>query len=169
MIDCCMAHSGLRDRHWSAGIGATAFLAAFMALAASFANPAIAQVAVSDAGQATYTQPIAVPPGIAGMQPHLSFSYVQGGINGPLGTGWSVQGLSSITRCPATLATDGKRSGVRYAPADKICIDGQRLLQTDENGNPAAAANATGIPVAGQTDDARGLPAVTDRHIGATS
>lgn len=161
MIDCCMARPGLRDRRSPVGIGARAFLAALMALAANFAT---AQVAVSEAGQATYTQPIAVPPGIAGMQPNLSFSYVQGGINGPLGAGWSVQGLSSITRCPATLATDGRRSGVRYAPVDKICIDGQRLLQTDENGNPSAAANATGIPVAGQSDDARGLPAGSYRE-----
>lgn len=161
MIDCCMARPGLRDRHSPVGIGARAFLASLMALVA---NVAAAQVAVSEAGQATYTQPIAVPPGIAGMQPNLSFSYVQGGINGPLGAGWSVQGLSSITRCPATLATDGRRSGVRYAPADKICLDGQRLIQTDENGNPSAAANSTGIAVAGQTDDARGLPAGTYRE-----
>jgi hypothetical protein len=41
------------------------------------------------------------------------------------------------------------------------------LIQTDESGNPAAATNSTGIAVAGQTDDARGLPAGTYREFHA--
>jgi len=149
MIDCCKARPGLRDGHRPVDIGARTFrsLAAFMVLATSFAATAMAQVAVTDGGQASYSQAIAVPPGISGMQPNLSLSYVQGGINGPLGVGWSLQGISSITRCGASKAIDGNAAPVVFGPADKLCLDAQRLIPTDEGGNPLAA----------QADDARGL------------
>ena len=52
-----------------------------------------ADIAISDGGQASYGQALAVPPGIAGMEPKLSLTYVEGGINGPQGVGWSVQGM----------------------------------------------------------------------------
>ena len=105
------------------------------------------QFAVTDGGTAAYSYPIAVPPGIAGMAPKLSLSYSGNGINGPVGFGWSVQGLSAITRCPATIATDGAKRGVSFGPTDKLCLDGQRLIQTDANDTPLGT----------QTDDARGL------------
>ena len=94
-----------------------------------------AGVAISAGGQATYSQAIAVPPGIAGMEPKLAFSYVEGGINGPQGVGWSVQGVSSITRCAANRATDGAVRGVVFGPGDKLCLDGQRLIQTEPSGS----------------------------------
>jgi hypothetical protein len=121
------------------------------------ATLAQAQVAVSESGTPSYSHPIVVPPGVAGMAPQLSLFYGGGGVNGPVGHGWSVQGLSVITRCPATFATDGKRGGVNYGATDKLCLDGQRLLQTDESGNPQAPANAAGVPVATQVNDAQGL------------
>ena len=112
-----------------------------------FMSLAHAQVAVTDGGQASYSQAITVPPGISGMQPNLSLSYVQGGINGPLGVGWSLQGISSITRCGASKAIDGNAAPVVFGPVDKLCLDSQRLIQTDEGGNPLTT----------QADDARGL------------
>lgn len=115
-----------------------------------------AGVAISGGGQATYSQAIAVPPGIAGMEPKLAFSYVEGGINGPQGVGWSVQGISSITRCPASRATDGAVRGVVFGPGDKLCLDGQRLIQTDAAGTP--------LPLAQQTNDAQGLTAGLQRE-----
>lgn len=115
-----------------------------------------AGVAVSGGGQATYSQAIAVPPGIAGMEPKLAFSYVEGGINGPQGVGWSVQGISSITRCPANRATDGAVRGVVFGPSDKLCLDGQRLIQTDAAGTP--------LSLALQTYDAQGLAAGAQRE-----
>lgn len=106
-----------------------------------------AQIGVSSSGQASTSYPIAVPPGIAGMVPNLSLSFSDGGINGPVGVGWSIQGISVITRCPSTRATDGVPRGVEFNARDKLCLDGQRLIQTSDTGSPAAP----------QVDDALGL------------
>ena len=92
-------------------------------------------VAISEGGTPAYSVPIAVPPGIAGMAPNIGLLYSGGGLNGPLGAGWSVQGISMITRCPNTKAIDGSAHGVDYAATDKLCLDGQRLIQTDANGS----------------------------------
>lgn len=104
--------------------------------------PAQAQVTVSQNGEAAYSQAIAVPPGVSGMAPQLGLFYSGGGINGPVGRGWSIQGLSSITRCPAIRAVDG------HSIDDRVCLDGQRLIQTDASGNP--------LPFP-QANDAQGL------------
>ena len=83
---------------------------------------------VSPGGAATYAVPLAVPPGIAGLSPKLSLQYSSQGGNGLLGVGWSLSGLSAITRCPMTRATDGSPSGVNYTASDRFCMDGQRLV-----------------------------------------
>lgn len=107
---------------------ASAFVLTTMAALAN------AAVAITDGGQATYAYQIAVPPGIAGMEPKLSLSYSQGGVNGPLGVAWGIVGGSMITRCPANRAIDGTPRGVAFDPSDKLCLDGQRLIQTDAAG-----------------------------------
>jgi RHS repeat-associated protein len=83
---------------------------------------------VSPGGQATYRIPIAVPPGRLGMEPSLAVSYDSSAGDGPLGVGFSVQGLSAITRCPANLAQDGYIAPVRYDTKDHFCLDGLRLV-----------------------------------------
>lgn len=83
---------------------------------------------VSESGAATYTIPITVPPGTAGMAPNLSLTYNSQGGNGILGIGWSLTGLSSISRCPASIAQDGFKSGINYNSKDRFCLDGQRLV-----------------------------------------
>ncbi len=83
---------------------------------------------VSESGAATYRIPIKVPPGIAGMEPKLELAYNSLGGNGLLGPGWGLSGLSAITRCPQTVATDGVRGSVAYTVADRFCLDGQRLI-----------------------------------------
>ena len=94
--------------------------------AAQMATPG--SMGVNQQGAATYSIPIAVPPGIAGMEPKLSLEYNSQANNSLLGVGWNLAGLSAITRCPATIATDGTRSSVNYATTDRFCLDGQRLV-----------------------------------------
>ena len=84
--------------------------------------------AVSPSGAASYTIPIAVPPGTAGMQPSLSLSYNSQGGNGLLGMGWSLGGLSGITRCSQTQAQDSARGSINFDGNDRFCLDGERLM-----------------------------------------
>jgi len=83
---------------------------------------------VGATGAATYTIPIAVPPGTAGMLPSLALAYSSQSGNGLLGMGWMLDGLPSIGRCPRTLPQDGLRGAVKYDANDRFCLDGQRLL-----------------------------------------
>ena len=92
---------------------------------------------VSPSGAATYSIPIEVPPGINGLKPNLALVYNSQSGNGLLGQGWGLSGLSSITRCPKTLAQDGEIHGVDFTNADRLCLDGQRLLLKNGSNNDA--------------------------------
>ena len=83
---------------------------------------------VSPTGAATYTVQLAVPPGTAGMVPTLGLVYNSQGGNGLLGMGWSLSGLSAVTRCPETVAQDGVKGGINFDANDRFCLDGQRLI-----------------------------------------
>ncbi|WP_269531858.1 Ig-like domain-containing protein [Chitinimonas sp. BJYL2] len=86
------------------------------------------ELSVSPSGAATYSIPIAVPPGVNGMQPALSLNYSSQAGNGVAGLGWSLGGFSSIQRCGKTIAQDGLFDAVRFANTDRLCMDGQRLV-----------------------------------------
>lgn len=88
------------------------------------------QFEVDDDGAATYTIPITVPPGMAGMKPELAITYSSDSGYGPLGTGFSLDGFSEIRRCGRTLARDGIRDGVDFDADDQFCLDGRRLVRT---------------------------------------
>lgn len=85
--------------------------------------------AVSQTGSATYSIPLAVPPGRMGMEPNLSITYNSSAGEDFVGVGFALSGLSAITRCPANLAQDGLIRAVRYDDADRLCLDGARLVQ----------------------------------------
>ena len=107
----------------------TALLLTAPALSATSPVGAIpGQFKVSESGAATYSIPIAMPPGTAGMKPNLSINYSSQSGNGLLGMGWSLGGLSVIHRCPKTVAQDGALGGVNFDANDRFCIDGQRLV-----------------------------------------
>lgn len=95
---------------------------------------------VSETGAATYSIPIAVPPGTAGMEPKISLNYSSQGGNGIAGVGWSIGGLSSVTRCPQTIALDGQTRGIQLDASDRFCLDGQRLIVV--NGGTYGAVGA---------------------------
>jgi RHS repeat-associated protein len=96
--------------------------------------------AVSPLGEAQYSIPIVVPPGTNGMTPSVSLEYrhrVRGGL---LGVGWSIGGLSQITRCARTIAQDGVAAAPLRTTTDRFCLDGQRLVVVGTSGY--AAPNA---------------------------
>src|ERR1043166_2825893 len=114
-------------RRWLAASAGAALLATTIGSAsAQMAIPGKFQV--NAAGGATYTIPIAVPPGIAGMTPSLTLEYNSHASNGILGMGWSLGGLPAISRCAATIAQDGARGAISYTATDRFCLDGQRLV-----------------------------------------
>jgi len=86
---------------------------------------------VTSDGAAQYTLPLWVPPGRAGIQPDLSLVYNSSGGNGLLGVGWSLTGLSQITRCRKTFLQDGDPQAVHFNGGnngDRLCLNGQRLV-----------------------------------------
>ncbi len=89
---------------------------------------------VSPTGAANYSIPLNLPPGTAGMTPSLGLVYNSQGGNGLLGIGWSLSGLSAITRTGTTIYNDGYIDGVDFDDNDKLALDGQRLIPV-ENGS----------------------------------
>lgn len=79
-------------------------------------------------GAATYSIPIALPPGRAGMQPEVSIGYSSRSGNGTMGVGFGLSAGSSITRCAKTYAQDGRPAGIEFGLNDALCLDGQRLI-----------------------------------------
>ena len=77
-------------------------------------------VEVTSSGQAVWTLPITVPPGVRGLAPNLSLSVsAQGQLN--------IGGLSSISRCVGLAVDHGQTKPVRYLASDQYCMDGQPL------------------------------------------
>ncbi|XYH93819.1 RHS repeat-associated core domain-containing protein [Sorangium sp. So ce1128] len=83
---------------------------------------------ITSTGEAVYTMDLASLPARAGVGPRIQLVYRSDGGDGVLGAGFSLAGLSAITRCPSNLAQDGEIRGVRYDADDKLCLDGQRLV-----------------------------------------
>ena len=86
---------------------------------------------VDDNGMSRYTLNIEVPKGTGhGNEPELSFEYSQGAVNGPLGMGWTLGGISAIRLAPARLAFDGNNDGnIGFDPfKPHLVLDGNLLL-----------------------------------------
>ncbi|MEJ2443410.1 MAG: SpvB/TcaC N-terminal domain-containing protein, partial [Exilibacterium sp.] len=88
---------------------------------------------VDETGAATYSIPIFAPAGTAGVTPQISLNYSSQGGNGLLGQGWSIGGLSAISRCRQTLSQDGDARPITWSKEDRFCLDGQRLVLVSGN------------------------------------
>ena len=91
------------------------------------------EFSVNQNGGSNYTVPLRVPPGTSGMHPTLSLNYSSHSGQGLSGLGWSLGGLSQVTRCPATKEQDGIIDGVDFDNNDRFCLDGQRLIAIQGN------------------------------------
>jgi len=91
-------------------------------------------LSVSLSGAATYSIPIAVPPGINGVVPQINLAYNSQGGNGVAGYRWNIAGVSSITRIAATKFHDGVIDPVDFDGLDRFALDGQRLVVKNGTG-----------------------------------
>ena len=139
-------HSNVQPKRFvvSASLGAFLALLAITPFAMSDAQAttavgAIAGTAsVNSTGAAIYTIPITLPPGTNGMQPSLALVYNSQSGNGWAGYGWTLTGLSAITRCASNPEDDGAAKGNKYnipvqysttsSYSDDFCLDGQKLM-----------------------------------------
>jgi len=72
------------------------------------------EFSVSEDGAAQYDLPLWRPEGRGEVAPDLSLSYDSRAGNGPLGVGWSLEGLPSISWCARTQAQDGYSEGATF-------------------------------------------------------
>lgn len=86
------------------------------------------QLSVSLTGAANYSVPVSLPPGINGVAPEIGLTYDSQSGNGIAGYGWSIAGLSSITRIQSTTYHDGIIDPVDYNNLDRFAFNGQRLI-----------------------------------------
>lgn len=82
---------------------------------------------VTSTGEATYTIPIAAPPGVNGLTPQLALTYASRSRQSIAGWGWNISGAMAITRCASTVVQDGVARGVRGDIDDRYCLNGNKL------------------------------------------
>lgn len=87
---------------------------------------------VSPGGGASYSMPIFTSPGTASYRPQLALTYASGGSGSAVGKGWSIAGLSSVTRCRKTREAGdglGPHGPITLDSNDVYCMGGARLIQ----------------------------------------
>lgn len=84
-------------------------------------------------GEAVYHIPIEVPPGVNKMAPTIGLTYNSRVGNRILGIGWSISGLSAISRMGTDLYHEDSIAGIDFDDNDKLALDGNRLIPI-ENG-----------------------------------
>ncbi len=107
------------------------------------------QYSVSPTGSAQYSIPLWVPPGIRGIQPTLALVYDSHLSYGIMGPGWTLSGLSTISRCNPTYAQDGTPAPITLTAADGLCLDGNRLRTTGTGTYQTEIANFSQVTASG--------------------
>ncbi|MCK4664661.1 MAG: hypothetical protein KAT68_17460 [Bacteroidales bacterium] len=88
---------------------------------------------VTSTGAAVYSIPIEIPPGLADLTPELKFVYNNQAGDGIMGDGWSISGLSKISRVPFTYYFNNFTNSVVLNDIDQLMIDGNYLIKTHNN------------------------------------
>ncbi len=82
-------------------------------------------------GAANYSINIDLPPAVRNLKPRLALTYNSQSGNKLMGVGWGLAGLSAITRCSPSFATEkseAQKSNPVYSKGDRLCLDGQKLV-----------------------------------------
>jgi len=86
------------------------------------------ELSVSGAGNAGYRLDITAPAGTHDATPAISLMYSSAATNGILGMGWSLSGLSVISRAGRTVPQDGIKGAITFTLNDRFLLNGQRLI-----------------------------------------
>jgi YD repeat-containing protein len=123
------------------------------------------EFSVTNDGAATYRLPIAVPPGRAGIQPEIAFTYNSRRGNGPLGVGWDISGFPEISVCIKNPRDEGGAAPIRYDDQDALCFEGQRLIPVQgltppgpPGGREYRTERDTGARIVAREIQANGVP-----------
>ena len=85
-------------------------------------------IEVNGGGQLQFNLPIALPPGVKSVAPQINLIYTSGSGNGIAGYGWSMSGVTSITRIGKTIDKDGELKAIQLDNTDYYSFNGQRLI-----------------------------------------
>jgi RHS repeat-associated protein len=86
---------------------------------------------VSHAGKLSHYIPISLVQGTNGMTPSIGLQYGGVEINGFVGKGWNIAGLSSISRVGKSRFIDGMNEEIQFSQdGGLLALDGQRLIKT---------------------------------------
>lgn len=99
---------------------------------------------ISDIGSTNTNVPITVYQDPSGFTPQVSLAYNSGSGNGYLGMGWSITGLSAISRVNRNLYYDGYVDGVKCNKDDAFMLDGVRLMRIKDEGTRIYYRTVTG-------------------------
>ena len=91
---------------------------------------------VNECGAATISLPLEFPEGTNGMTPHLSLEYNSQAGNGIMGLGWSLGGMSKISRVPYSYEYHDETHSVQFSIDDELSLDGVILRKGTFNGSP---------------------------------
>lgn len=96
-------------------------------------------IEVNGGGQLQFTLPVDLPPGVKNIAPNISLTYTSNSGNGVMGYGWSLSGITTISRMGKTIERDGEQIGVKLDNSDYYSFNGQRLiLKSGEYGKDGA-------------------------------
>ena len=88
---------------------------------------------VNNNGAAVITIPIDCPPGANGLKPDLSFVYNSQAGDGIMGPGWSIGGMSKISRVPYKYYYSNYSNAVNFTNQDDYSLDGIRLIKGNDD------------------------------------
>lgn len=99
-----------------------------------------AALEVTDDGAFAYRVPLALPPGRMQMEPAISLACNSRQGDGPLGVGWTLDGVSEITRCKKTFAQNGAPRAIQFDDTDAFCLDGNQLVPIEPDAGAVTRA-----------------------------
>lgn len=136
--------------HLARGLRCALFAIAISALTMPHAHAAAgrteASYGVTQNGAVSYSIPIQVTEGVAGMTPRLAIDYAGPSRRTVLGVGFALSGVSMITPCRQTVAQDLNAAAITLTSEDRYCLDGNRLRLV------SGAHGATGSVYHGELD-----------------